>query len=204
MSEEQVFCISRKALIDAGFLKAPFSSLAESKSLLALESAFIPRKRAETDDSWKQLIPYQLFLCGGKLLVFQRGGKVNEKRLAGRCSVGIGGHMNDRDLQGEYFGVKSLEYSAQRERNEELVLNGPVRVSTLGIINDDSDPVGRVHLGLVLLCSVASRGAVSLRNGAEDLVFKGWWSPEEVLESAGLFENWSILAVKLLLWWRDG
>ena len=38
-----------------------------------------------------------------------------------------------------------------RELEEEVEIQSPGRISRLGLINDDSNPVGRVHLGVVHL-----------------------------------------------------
>ena len=199
MSEEMVFCISRRSLSRSGLLQGACMPMDDLHALLRHEQAFLPRSKAEVDESWKQLIPYQLFGCGGRFLIFQRGGKVNEKRLVGRCSLGIGGHINVQDAGGRgRLEPDSLLSAAYRERNEELEISGPVGSRTLGIINDDSDAVGRVHLGLVMLCSVEDQGQIRLRQGQEDLLFKGWWSKEEIYSQKEIFEPWSILALELI------
>ncbi len=199
MDEEMVFCLSRRSLSSSGLLQKAHHALNDLSALLGHEQAFIPRSKAELDESWKQLIPYQLFRCGKRFLVFQRGGRVNEKRLVGRCSLGIGGHVNVQDAGGRTrLEPESLLSAASRERNEELEISGSIEAKAVGIINDDSDAVGRVHLGLVMLCTVDDSGIVRLRHGAEDLSFKGWWSKEEIYSQKGLFEPWSILALRLM------
>lgn len=75
---------------------------------------------------------------------------------------------------------------------EELDVSGPWRLSALGLINDDTNSVGAVHVGLVQLLEVS--GAVSVRE-TDQLV--GQFSPlpqllEEVAAGAN-YESWSSL-----------
>ncbi len=197
MAEEQVFCISRSALEKAGLLVQGGLVTGDLASLLKLEQSFIPRWLAEEEPAWKQLIPYQLFVCEGRLMVFQRGGGVGEQRLAGRLSVGIGGHINSDDAAGERLKTEELWEAARRERREELEVKGAVKETVVGLINDDSDEVGRVHIGLVLLCQVEREGDV-LVHGEEDIHFRGWWTREEITRRREWFEKWSLLAVELM------
>ena len=177
--EEKVLCLSRKALEAKGLLEQQVRPLKGLKELLCVTKTFIPRNQAEKDEAWKQLIPYQLFMSEEKFLVFQRGAKVNEQRLAGRFSVGIGGHINDQDLLSNEFDFLALNNAAERERNEELIITGDIEeIYPLGLINDDSDSVGRVHLGLVFICRLSNRSRIKIREGAEDLLFKGLILPQ--------------------------
>src|SRR5438874_5208934 len=58
---------------------------------------FLPRAKAETDPTHKQIVPYALIAHGKKVLYYVRGKKAGEKRLVTKGSIGIGGHMNDND-----------------------------------------------------------------------------------------------------------
>ncbi len=191
---ENIFCLARADLDAAGFLRGGPVDLA---ALLALPHYFIPRPEAEDDPIYKQVIPYQVFCCGEDIFVFRRGGGVGEQRLSGRLSIGIGGHVNDRDSEDGVMTPAAFEQALLRERREELVLTGPVTTTFLGLINDDSDAVGRVHLGAVFLCRVDKENHLALGD-EEDLHFEGWWSPREVERQPEGFEKWSLLALGLL------
>ena len=58
---------------------------------------FMPRSEAETDPTFKQIIPYALLTHAGRVLHYVRGKKAGEQRLVAKGSLGIGGHMNDHD-----------------------------------------------------------------------------------------------------------
>lgn len=115
---------------------------------------FVPRGPAETDPSLQQIIPYVVIIQDGKLLLLQRTNKQTEARLHNLYSIGVGGHINPVDLDGD--GVPDAEPDPflgglQRELNEELALSAPItEVHVLGLINDDTNDVGSVHLGVAV------------------------------------------------------
>jgi predicted NUDIX family phosphoesterase len=109
---------------------------------------FADRAEAERNPAWKQPIPYCLVYIGARLLVVERLRAQSEARLHGRLSVGIGGHIEPCDAR----GPRGLLATAMlRELEEELEVVGLrcAEPKFLGLINDDGDPVGQVHVGLV-------------------------------------------------------
>lgn len=116
-------------------------------SLIQEHKMFIPRSRAEYDPSYKQIIPYMIFIYRDSLFVMQRKEDASEKRLRNKYSIGIGGHIRQEDMAA---GDTIFDW-ATREFNEEVSYTGAPSISPLGILNDDSDSVGQVHLGLVLI-----------------------------------------------------
>jgi predicted NUDIX family phosphoesterase len=110
---------------------------------------FTPRGPAETDPSLKQIIPYVLLVHDGRVLHYVRGKTAGEQRLVAKGSIGIGGHMNDHD-EG-LFALDRDAYNAgvQREVGEELRLGARYTNHVVALLNDDSNDVGRVHLGVV-------------------------------------------------------
>jgi len=192
---ENIFSLARSDLQKGGFLTSGARDLA---ALLALPQYFIPRPEAENDPDYKQVIPYQVFACRGRIFVFRRGGGVGEQRLSGRLSIGIGGHVNDRDSDSGVMTQQSFQRALLREREEELCLNSGVTTRYLGLINDDSDAVGRVHLGAVFLCQIEAENALSLGD-EEDLHFVGWWQSGAIVRQEERFEKWSLLALSLVL-----
>lgn len=167
------------------------------ETLLALPQHFLPRSRAEHDPAYKQLIPYQLFQFRERFFVYQRGGGVGEQRLSGRFSVGIGGHINTGDAENGLLLPAAYQQALRRERIEELTGAGEVATAFLGWINDDSDPVGQVHLGAVHIDTVMTPDGLCIREKSEDLHAHGWWSAEEIMAQGDRFEKWSLLAVDL-------
>lgn len=114
---------------------------------IAIHKEFKPRPAMEEDPAYKQIIPYLIFKHEDRYFLMQRKSTSSEQRLKNKYSLGIGGHMRQEDMSesGTIFDW------AKREFEEEISYEGNLTISTLGILNDDSNPVGQVHLGLVLL-----------------------------------------------------
>ena len=112
-------------------------------------NSFQPRARAETDPTFKQIIPYVVVTDGKSILHYVRGKKAGEQRLVAKGSIGIGGHINDEDHSLFADGLQAFQDAVKREVCEELTVQGPFDARPVGLINDDSTEVGRVHFGIV-------------------------------------------------------
>ena len=114
--------------------------------LIQEKRVFIPRNEAETDFNYKQIIPYLVFQHNDKYFLMQRKAGSSEQRLANKYSLGIGGHLREEDMDGA-----TLFDWARREFDEEINYTGSLEITPLGILNDDSNDVGKVHVGFVFL-----------------------------------------------------
>lgn len=114
--------------------------------LINREKEFLPRSLMELDPVYKQIIPYLIFTHDNKYFLMQRRAESTEQRLKNKYSLGIGGHIRQEDITG-----KTLFDWAAREFEEEVNFNGNYKIEALGILNDDSNPVGQVHVGFVFL-----------------------------------------------------
>jgi len=115
-------------------------------------NSFKPRAQAENDPNFKQIIPYVVVTDGKSVLHYVRGKKAGEQRLVAKGSIGIGGHINDKDetlFNSKGFGIQAFQDAVKREVCEELVVEGSFDARPVGLINDDSTEVGRVHFGVV-------------------------------------------------------
>jgi len=112
-------------------------------------NSFMPRAQAETNPSFKQIIPYVIITDGKSILHYVRGKKAGEQRLVAKGSIGIGGHINDEDHTLFAFGLQAFQDAVKREVCEELSIQGEFDARPVGLINDDSTEVGQVHLGIV-------------------------------------------------------
>ena len=115
-------------------------------------NSFQPRARAENDPSYKQIIPYVIITDGKSILHYVRGKKAGEQRLVAKGSIGIGGHINNDDetLFGlNSFGMEAFRDAVKREVCEEISFKGEFNARPVGLINDDSTEVGKVHFGVV-------------------------------------------------------
>jgi predicted NUDIX family phosphoesterase len=133
---------------------------------------FTARPAAETDPSMKQLIPYVLLVHEGRVLHYVRGKKAGEQRLVAKGSIGIGGHMNDHD-EG-LFALDRTAYDAAVQREvagEELRIGTPYTNHVVALLNDDSNEVGRVHLGVVHVFQLESENVQKGEAMITDLQF---------------------------------
>lgn len=154
---------------------------------------FVPRAEAEEDPSLKQLIPYVVVTHGEKLLHYRRGSGSGETRLLKKGSVGIGGHINDGDGLGEAFDAAAYQRALMRELMEELTISGSFIERPLALLNDDSNPVGAVHLGIVHQCQISSPEVTANESAIAELVFL---TLAELTDRHDQLETWSQLVVK--------
>lgn len=119
--------------------------------------SWIMRKNCEYDPSWKQIIPYIVISCQGRVFTYERGSGGGEKRLDAMLSMGIGGHINHEDAGSSTATLRRLvERGMWREFTEEVrLLVPPSRTRLVGVVNDDSTEVGKHHAGFVYECEIA-------------------------------------------------
>lgn len=194
-TEEYVLVVPTKLFHALGLFQGLSSDLARYESLFAAGVAdFMPRAKAEDDPSFKQLIPYVVLRYGDQIFHYRRGKKGTEQRLHAMRSVGVGGHINPVD--GSHFdGVYSA--ALLRELNEEVELPpGPPRLTPLGLINDDSTPVGQVHLGVVHILDLDTP---NVRPREDALAGTGFDSVPNLANDRGSFETWSRFVLERLI-----
>ena len=117
-------------------------------------SEYRPRALVEDDPSMQQIIPYCVVHHpdDGTYLLTKRLRRSSERRLHHLYSLGVGGHVNPVDGAGGDPVVGGLH----REWREEVVCDGPATARLVAMLNDDTTPVSRVHLGLVFLVEPAT------------------------------------------------
>jgi len=152
--EEQVLVVERKVFEEAGaFNGLNFDVQRYLTALFAPGGPrFIPRSQAEEDPSFKQLIPYVIMAHGDTCLTYVRGKRAGETRLVGNRSIGIGGHINPVDDEVPLFGTDFRQVylrAVEREVAEEVNVEAGHTDRVVALLNDDSNAVGQVHLGVV-------------------------------------------------------
>jgi predicted NUDIX family phosphoesterase len=162
-------------------------------ALIRSSGRFLPRPAMEADPSWKQVIPYPVLRDGADWFLMRRTTAGGDPRLHDRYSIGVGGHVNPRDggLDGDL--VRALE----REWHEELVVDFVPPFRFVGLLNDDSTAVGRVHVGLVFEGDAAGR-PVAIRE--TDKLSGSFVPTAAVAAVADRLETWSRLAFD----WLEG
>lgn len=152
---------------------------------------FVERRHAELDSSLKQVIPYCVVVRRGEVFVMRRLDGGGEARLHGKRSVGVGGHINPVDGGGADVVAEGL----RREVEEELRVDGPWEVRTVGLLNDDSTDVGSVHVGLVGVVTTDAEVRVRETHALEGHFVSLGELHGMLREERGTFETWSALVL---------
>ena len=159
---------------------------------------FMPRQQAENDPAYKQIIPYIVLAGRGQVFIYRRGKRGGEDRLHDKLSIGLGGHVNPEDETLFSMGPEAYHRAVERELFEEVEIEGGFRNRIVGLINDDSDPVGRVHFGVVHLFELTRPRAKS----NESPITRGRFEPLSRIEGQpDRLETWSSLLLPHLPTW---
>jgi predicted NUDIX family phosphoesterase len=154
-----------------------------------------PRSVVEDDPGYKQIIPYVVFQCKESVFCYTRGKSQGEARLHQLRSLGVGGHVSEQDAQGGK-NLEAYEAAMRRELAEEVAVTSAGRIGRVGLINDDSTPVGRVHLGVVHLFELEQPHVTAREEGLADA---GFLSLSNVLSIQSEFETWSQICIDSIL-----
>jgi predicted NUDIX family phosphoesterase len=177
----EVLVVKRSVLFKEGSFEG-FIPVEEKDFYKIIMENFEYRERAdmEVDENYKQVVSYVWLINPEtkKVFLYQRSPSGYEKRLHNRYSGGIGGHI-DKDT--EENSEKPIETAMIRELHEELFMQKYPEPKVVGWISDDSNPVGKVHLG-----SVAIAETIEDAKPAEDMEFGKFLSIEEI---ENLFSN---------------
>ncbi|MCY8228748.1 hypothetical protein MOC30_14255 [Bacillus spizizenii] len=164
---------------------------------------------AELNFDYKQPIPYIVIRREGLYFVTERLSKGGEMRLHGKLAMGVGGHMNPpnatyihelawKPWQPRFSFERLLEINTRREMKEELSINREgLEIKPIGLINDDSDTVGRVHLGILGIIDLDPLATVEV---IEMDQLAGHWMTLDMLKEKEYdrLENWGKIVVDLL------
>ena len=194
-AEERVLCFERKLLEELGV----FQGLSlEVEQFLPVVTAsanlqYLNRSAAEQDRRYKQLIPYVLIICDGKILRYRRGKGGQETRLHGLYSVGIGGHIAEED-HSLFSAAHGYHDGMRRELMEEVAIEEATDAA-VAVINDDSTDVGYVHFGVVHVVHVPDESVAGRRSG---IVGPEFISISDALKDVTGYESWSRLCLEQL------
>lgn len=118
---------------------------------ILLRAEFLNRDEAEQNPSYKQLIPYSILRYEESVFHYKRSAWTKESRLHGLYSLGVGGHVNKSDVLPLWKKDKimAIELARDRELREEFWIEHLGQPRLIGLLNDDSNEVGLVHLGVI-------------------------------------------------------
>lgn len=173
-----------------GLRRADDTTLVSLRAAVRRTGVYLDRAAAEDDPSHKQLIPYVVVRDGPAVFLMHRTDAGGDPRLHGRASIGVGGHLNPVD-----DGEDALLAGLRREWAEELVADWEPEFRLRGLLNDDSNPVGSVHLGIVFEVDAAGR-AVDVRE--RDKLVGAFADADALAASWDRLETWSRLVAEAL------
>jgi predicted NUDIX family phosphoesterase len=195
---EQVMVVKTELFHQCGYFQGfcDQPDLYLEKLLDAGNTLYLPRDQMELDPRYKQLIPYCIFryLDGNEdyqIFQYRRGSGQGESRLHKKKSIGIGGHISSVDA-GDH---SPYLLGMQRELDEEVTIGSPFEQKLVGLINDDQNEVGKVHLGVVHIYTV-TEPAVSANES--EIIDAGFLPIQEILDQIDEFETWSQICLRAL------
>ncbi|MEC1565721.1 hypothetical protein [Bacillus velezensis] len=158
----------------------------------------IRRGDAEEDPRFKQPIPYVVIRRDDEVFVYERLAGGGESRLHNKLSLGFGGHMNPMEGAASFSEV--LKQNTDRELAEELYIREEDKqnIVTLGLINDDENDVGKVHIGILSALQLASAAQVEVKE--KDQIAGRWMKLSELKEENVYqrLEAWSQFVADIL------
>ena len=191
--DEKILVIPTAAINNLPVVNGFTRDVSALPDLLKLAS-FIDRAAAETNETFRQVIPYSILKFGDEYFYYMRTKAVSEKRLSLNYSLGVGGHINPEDADfnpADAFAI--IDRAREREISEEFDCRLKPAARPAGLIIDNTSAVSRVHLGIVyeyklLDADVTPRETLNF----ESLGFAGAAELHRRLDS---FENWSQIVV---------
>ncbi len=158
------------------------------------------RDVAESLETYKQPIPYTIIRCGEDVFLYKRLKGSGESRLHDQLSIGIGGHMNP--VNDVLNWNLNLITNLIREVNEEITIETnpfyEVEPKVIGLINDDSNEVGRVHIAILSIIDLPEDSVITIK---ETDKLEGHWVRIRDLRKTPLYDNletWSQIALGAL------
>ncbi|MNV44390.1 hypothetical protein D3C71_1361480 [compost metagenome] len=105
----------------------------------------------------------------------------------------------DKGLILDYGFTTIVTDNLERELDEELLIICEDRqLEIFGLLNDDSDDVGKVHLGLLVVIDLSAEATVEIKEKDQ---LEGEWVKISSLYSEDIFprlENWSKISLQAL------
>jgi predicted NUDIX family phosphoesterase/dephospho-CoA kinase len=155
--DETVVCLKQEAIDTAGRFFGFSTNYKKYLSLFSNPSNIVVCKRnnANSNYSIKQIVAYVIIKNkAGKVLSYVRGSytTTKDRLLKGVLCIGFGGHVNNDDYY-NIFGLQDggISNAAIREVNEELRNINIETPKLVGVINDDSTPLGLNHFAFVFV-----------------------------------------------------
>ena len=192
--EEQVLVIERKVIENIGIFNGLMFDVERYLRKIFVQGVpcFMNRSQVEKDPGYKQLIPYVIMSYNGKYLSYVRGKRAGETRLVGHRSIGIGGHINPADDM-PLFNTDFYETylaAVDREVDEEVSVETGHTNHIVALLNDESNEVGSVHLGIVHFWAL---DAPKVNKREQMITQMAFMTSAELQAAKDSLETWSAL-----------
>lgn len=191
-NREYILVVPTSGLWQAGYFQGLCFDILKYLTVIENEQniVFKIREEMEKNSNYKQIIPYVLLFHDGTVFSYRRGKLLGEKRLLGNYSIGVGGHISahDRNL----FDTTYNE-GMRRELNEEVEITSPYKEHTVALLNDDSNEVGRVHLGIVHILCLEEAMVKPKEKSINEPCFL---DEATLLKNIDKYENWSKICIR--------
>ena len=167
------------------------------------------RGDCESNPDFKHIIPYVVLKTEREdYFMTRRTENQTEKRLHNKKSIGVGGHIGpvkDSSLPKDLSFMELIDYGMRRELLEELKVVANdfsyvvplfeiVKPTLVGLVNDESNPVGSVHLGLVYVATLKTEDMHRVGINETENMTSSWHEFSE-LEWMDGFESWSEILI---------
>lgn len=192
---QQILCLSRDVFngyrVGPGFHPAASPRHPDVQGMLQRSIWLARSESLEDDPGWLQWIAYGILAHEGQVFRYRRPRRSGDPRLRDLMSLGVGGHVEPGDNIPPGVGLADpavLGGAMARELDEEVRPLETLLIDYCGLLYDPTDPIGRVHLGAVFCCRVASQdidpGRAEIRDGS-------WEAPESLATGYPDWESWS-------------
>jgi len=199
---ERILCFPRAVLDELGSFQGISREVDRYFPTIVAEPncRYVVRADAEADPSFKQVIPYVLFVHEDTIFSYRRGKRGGEGRLHEQHSIGIGGHIEAEDRGLYTQDDHGYQASMWRELAEEVSVGAEDadacrNAPCVAVINDDTNDVGQVHFGVVHLVRLSSP-SVSQKESA--ITASGFLPISEAISQIDRYETWSQLCLGVL------
>ncbi|MFA5061499.1 MAG: NUDIX domain-containing protein [Candidatus Pacearchaeota archaeon] len=200
-SEKLIMVVERKILLgNESFQGFKPQNQIDYESRILDNFKYMKRGLAEEDPTHKQPVGYAMIVNPSlkQIFAYQRSAKdanYTEKRLQGKWSWGVGGHIEKVDIE----NGNPLHASMLRELEEEVNINGSVNPKAIGYINDDSNDVGKVHFGVLYVVETDSEIVTPKDSEIDNGRFRTIDELEKICSSSDFAaEEWSRISLEPL------
>ena len=202
----------KKEQLNLNFNERVYGISANPQQIFNFEYELLNRPECETMYDYLHLIPYIVLVDKdtSDIFVYSRGKGGGEARLHGNCSIGLGGHMED-ELSSTYSIKDAIVDTIGRELEEEVglpiteerakIYREKLETSNFNILLDNTNDVGKVHIGLTMFVVVDRNELGQVEQG---VIERGTWMSvsqmvHDALAGELQLENWSRIVLAAIL-----